>query len=216
MIAIIDYGMGNLRSVEKALTCVGGQPFITSRAQDILTAEAFILPGVGAFGEGMENIKRLGLVEPICAVVERGRPLLGICLGMQLLFGESEERGVYRGLGLLEGEVKRFPIGLKVPHIGWNELRIERQSPLLNGLANGTFVYFVHSYYVVPADASVVVAMTEYGERFVSVVARANIFGVQFHPEKSQQAGLTILHNFVSLASHLIVKGGSACSLYRP
>ncbi|MDH7487695.1 MAG: imidazole glycerol phosphate synthase subunit HisH [Anaerolineae bacterium] len=263
MIAIVDYGMGNLRSVQKAIERVGGQAAITAEAEALKAARGVILPGVGAFGDAMQNLHDRRLVEPLRRESAAGKPLLGICLGMQLLFEESEEMGHHQGLGLLPGRVVRFasstpgvtiqapagqpcpavrlagyqpnqaalgldlavqaeqaeqsPLGnevqdgppapllpcpsapLRVPHVGWNQLHIRRESPLLAGVPDGGYAYFVHSYYVLPADESIVLATTDYGLEFASVVGRGNLFAAQFHPEKSQEVGLTLLRNFVQM-----------------
>jgi glutamine amidotransferase len=201
MIAIIDYQMGNLRSVQKGFERVGHRATITSDAAVLAQAKKIVLPGVGAFGDAMSELKRRDLIGPIRQAIEAGKPFLGICLGLQLLFDVGHEGGRKEGLGVLRGEVVRFnlPHELKVPHMGWNELLIRRRPPALNGLAEGTHVYFVHSYYVAPADASVVATQTDYGGRFCSSIWRDNIFATQFHPEKSQSDGLAILKNFAEL-----------------
>ena len=206
MIAIIDYGMGNLRSVQKAFETVGHQAAVTRDPRAIADASHVVLPGVGAFADCMANLEQYGLIEPIRKTIASGTPFLGICLGLQLLFTESEEFGIHQGLGVLAGRVKKFPFGnghapqahgrLKVPHMGWNGMAIERAAPPLKGIASGEHVYFVHSYYVEPQDRSVVATMTDYGLPFVSSVWRDNIFACQFHPEKSQAAGLRIVKNF--------------------
>lgn len=200
MIAIIDYGMGNLRSVQKALEHVGAQAVVTSDLETILGASAVVLPGVGAFGDAMMNLKRLGLVQVIKEVVAQDRPTLGICLGLQLLFEESEERGQHPGLGIFPGRVVRFRVSSWVPHIGWNGIHIQRPSPLLAGIEDGAFAYFVHSYYAEPTDRELVLATTDYEVDFPSVVGRGNLFGIQFHPEKSQEVGLKILANFARMS----------------
>ena len=198
MIALIDYGIGNLRSVEKALMAVGCQVRLTSQTSEILSADRVVLPGVGAFGDGMQGLRQRGLVEAIGAVVEARKPLLGICLGMQLLFEVSYELGVHPGLGLLPGEVRRFESNdLKVPQTGWNQIRPRRESRLLNGLAPNSYAYFNHSYYCQPANPGDILASSEYGVDYASVVGRDGLYGVQFHPEKSQAVGLQILRNFV-------------------
>ena len=198
MIALIDYGIGNLRSVEKALMAVGCQVSLTSQPSEILSADKVVLPGVGAFGDGMQGLRQRGLVEAIEALVEARKPLLGICLGMQLLFEVSYEIGVHPGLGLLPGEVRRFESNdLKVPQTGWNQIRPRRESRLLNGLAPNSYAYFNHSYYCQPADPGDILASSEYGVDYASVVGRDGLYGVQFHPEKSQAVGLQILRNFV-------------------
>lgn len=201
MITIIDYGMGNLRSVQKAFERVGAQAVVINNPEALQDADALVLPGVGAFGDAMTNLHAAGLVGPILSAVGEGKPLLGICLGMQLLFEESEEMGCHQGLSLLPGRVRRFAEGLKVPHIGWNQIHIRRPCPLLTGVRDGSFAYFVHSYYADPAEEEIVVAVTDYGPGFASVVAQGRVFGIQFHPEKSQDVGLRILRNFVSLVA---------------
>ena len=198
MIAVIDYGMGNLRSVQKGLERVGARAEITSDPQHIFSSQGVVLPGVGAFSACMENLRRLGLVEPIQEIVRRKKPFLGICLGFQLLFTESEEFGPQRGLDLFPGKVAGFRLGngLKVPHMGWNRLEKKRDSPFLEGISEGDYVYFVHSYYVIPEDASLIATTTPYGSSFVSSIATDHLFACQFHPEKSQEVGLRILTNF--------------------
>lgn len=197
MIAIVDYGIGNLRSVQKALEHVGAPARLVSSPAELEGAGAVVLPGVGAFGDGMRSLQSRGFVEPLCRIVEAGVPLLGICLGMQLLFEESEEMGYHRGLGLLPGRVRRFAGDLKVPQIGWNQLSWRRPNPLQAGIPDGAYAYFVHSYYVEPANPDDILATTDYGIAYASIVGREHLFGVQFHPEKSQAVGLRILRNFV-------------------
>ena len=201
MIAIIDYGMGNLRSVQKALERVGAEALLTEDPACIAHSPAIVLPGVGAFGDAIETLRHTGLDEAIREAIEEGRPFLGICLGMQLLFEESEEMGQHKGLGVFGGRVVRFDTALKVPHIGWNQIHIRRETPLLAGIAEGSYAYFVHSYYVQPAEPEIVLATTDYGVDYASIVGRDNIFGIQFHPEKSQEVGLKILENFMRLYS---------------
>jgi len=196
MIGIIDYGMGNLASVEKAFEAVGHTAQIIRTPQAISDCDQLVLPGVGAFGSAMENLHHMDLLGSLSAAVAEGKPLLGICLGMQLLFRESEEHGLHEGLGVFDGRVRRLPAEVKVPHIGWNQVRIARESALLEGIPDSSFFYFVQSYVVDPDDEDLVAGTTDYGERFVSMVARENVFGVQFHPEKSQQVGLQMLKNF--------------------
>lgn len=198
MIAIIDYQMGNLRSVQKALERVGHPATITSDAREIARADKIILPGVGAFEDAIAELHRRDLVEPIKDAVAANKPFLGICLGLQLLFDVGYENGTHEGLGILPGEVVRFdvPAELKVPHMGWNSLNIRRRPPLLEGIAEGTHVYFVHSYYVKPRDMSVIATETDYGGPFCSMIWRGNLFATQFHPEKSQTDGLRMLRNF--------------------
>ncbi len=207
-LVIIDYGMGNLRNVQKAFERIGVAASISAHPADLEAADGLILPGVGAFGDAMDNLRTAGLIEPICRLVREGKPLLGICLGLQLLFEESEELGHYQGLGLLPGRVIRFNERLKVPHIGWNQLEIcacqndatqVAQQTLLGGIPDGSYAYFVHSYYVLPADLSCVLATTRYGVEFASVVGAGHVFGVQPHPEKSQEVGRQLLKNFANL-----------------
>ena len=198
MIAIIDYGMGNLRSVQKAFERVGYEAKVTRDAGKIASSRGVVLPGVGAFHACMENLARFGLIDPIRDIVHKQKPFLGICLGFQLLFSESEEFGLRRGLDLFPGRVVGFkPDGdLKIPHMGWNGLEKKKDSPFLEGISTGDFVYFVHSFYVVPEDPSVVATTTDYGTPFVSSMATDRLFACQFHPEKSQELGLRILANF--------------------
>jgi glutamine amidotransferase len=199
MIAIVDYGVGNLRSVQRAFEHVGAEVVVTAHRETIESASAVVLPGVGAFGKAMSNLKRAGLTDVIRQVIAQGRPFLGICLGLQLLFEESEEMGQHTGLGVFGGQVKRFEVGLKVPQIGWNRIHIQRASPLLEGVAGGSYAYFVHSYYVAPTDPEIVLATTDYEMDYASIVGQDNVFGIQFHPEKSQAVGLRILRNFTAL-----------------
>jgi len=200
-ITVIDYGIGNLRSVTKALEFLGCQVTLTSDPNEVMRANKLVLPGVGAFGAGMRNLTQLGLVDAIRDAVQRGTPLLGICLGLQLLFDESEEMGRHEGLKLVRGKVVRFPEtnNIRIPHMGWNALKIRKSEPLFKGVPDGAMVYFVHSYFPVPDDNSVIAATTEHGVEFVSAIAIDNIFGTQFHPEKSSKVGLQILRNFVAL-----------------
>ena len=200
MIAIIDYGMGNLRSVSKAFEAVGHQAVVTRDSHVIGNASHVVLPGVGAFGDCMANIERYGLEEPIRTAIQSGKPFLGICLGLQLLFTESEEFGTHKGFGIIPGRVRRFEIdpALKVPHMGWNQVAIQRACPLFEGIADGDHWYFVHSYYVEPADRQVAATLTTYGLPFVSSIWRDNVVACQFHPEKSQAVGLRLIKNFGS------------------
>jgi len=205
VIAIVDYDMGNLKSVQKAFEAVGHRAAVTRDPKAIADASHVVLPGVGAFGDCMRNLERYGLVEPVTKAIAAGKPFLGICLGFQLLFTESEEFGRHRGLGVIPGKVVRFssngsPVHLKVPHMGWNSIAIGKRPPVLEGVPDGAFMYFVHSYYVVPDDRAVACTMTDYGTPFVSSIARDNIFACQFHPEKSQQDGLRIIRNFGGLS----------------
>lgn len=198
MIAIIDYGMGNLRSVSKAFEAVGHQAVVTREARVIAGASHVVLPGVGAFGDCMANLDRYELIGPIHAAIQSGKPFLGICLGLQLLFTESEEFGTHKGLGIIPGRVKKFVLdaSLKVPHMGWNDIRIMRPAPIFAGIAPGSYCYFVHSYYVEPADSAVVATVTDYGAPFASAVWKDNVVACQFHPEKSQAVGLQVIKNF--------------------
>lgn len=195
-VAIIDYGVGNLRSVEKAFAATGCEAIVSSRESELRAAERLVLPGVGAFGACMKALKERSFDRLVCERAREGIPLLGVCVGMQLLFEESEEFGSTRGLGLLRGRVRRFGNDLVVPHVGWNRIHQKRPHALFEGIANGAFCYFVHSFYCEPADEKVVAGETEYGGRYASVVAEKNICGVQFHPEKSQEVGLRMLRNF--------------------
>jgi imidazole glycerol-phosphate synthase subunit HisH len=202
-VAIVDYGMGNLDSVARATEECGGRPVVTSSGEEIGNSPAVILPGVGAFAKGIERIRERGLDEILDAQVrQRGVPLLGLCLGMHLLATLGEEGGRTNGLGWIEGEVRRLPSGngVRVPHVGWNEVHHDGDSRLLAGIESGRDFYFVHSYHFACADASQVEATTMYGSTFASVVASDNVFGVQFHPEKSQRAGFQLLRNFIALA----------------
>lgn len=196
-LALIDYGIGNLRSVEKALVAAGAEVWVTDRVDQILSAAKVVLPGVGAFGDGMAGLEARGLLPLLHEIVRRGVPLLGICLGMQLFFECSDERGQHRGLGLLPGSVTRFPQKYKVPQTGWNQIRVERPNPLLQGLLPDSYAYFNHSYFCIPAHDEDILGSTDYGLLYASVVGRGRLYGVQFHPEKSQSVGLQILKNFV-------------------
>jgi glutamine amidotransferase len=210
MIAIIDYGMGNLRSVEKGFLKLGVQAKVTSEPATVLSADGVVLPGVGAFRDCMRELKDLKLIDAVVQAIQEKKPYLGICLGLQVLFSESEEFGTCRGLDIFRGSVVRFPGGeLKVPHMGWNELNIRRGNPLLDGVDDRSYFYFVHSFYVVPEDESLITATTDYGAAFTSMVAKDNIYAVQFHPEKSQTVGLKLLENFGKIVSGVIhTKGG--------
>ena len=201
MIAIIDYGMGNLRSVQKAFEKVGHEAIVTDDPAQVASAGKVVLPGVGAFEDAIAELLRRDLVEPVLTAIQSGKPFLGICLGLQLLFEVSHENGRHEGLGVLKGEVVRFelPPEYSVPHMGWNQLAIRRRAPVLEGIAEGTYFYFVHSYYVVPKDPGVIATETDYGEPFCSMIWRENVFATQFHPEKSQADGLRLLKNFAEL-----------------
>ena len=197
---IIDYGMGNLRSVEKAIAAVGGRPVISKDPNIIRRSERLILPGVGAFGDAMENLERSGLDQAIREAVAAGTPLLGLCLGLQLLFSESEEFGRHRGLDLIPGKVKLFRTpGLRVPHVGWNQIESARGDRLLKGIPDGSYFYFVHSYFVAPDREDDVLCRTDYGGLFCSIACRDRVWGAQFHPEKSQEAGRHLLRNYLAM-----------------
>ncbi len=198
MIAIIDYGMGNLRSVEKALEKAGAEVSVTRDSDELRRADRIVLPGVGAFGDAMDNLRKRGLIDVIREEVAAGKLFLGICLGLDLLFEESDEHGLHQGLGLLPGRVELIPTDLKIPQIGWNQVSIRKKSRLLEGIPDGSSFYFVHSYAVVPEEESDILCTTEYGCTFVSAVERGNITAFQFHPEKSSSLGLKILSNFAS------------------
>jgi glutamine amidotransferase len=198
-IVIIDYGMGNLRNVQKAFEKIGSDARLTRNKNEIGRASAIVLPGVGAFKDCVENLKKYGLVEPLLRSIEKGKPYLGICLGLQILFSESEEFGSHKGLDLIKGKVVRFVPDPehKVPHMGWNTIEKEKEGPMLQGIERGDFFYFVHSYYVIPDKTQWISSFTTYGKSFVSSIWKENLFATQFHPEKSQQKGLRILENFV-------------------
>ena len=200
-IVIVDYGMGNLRSVQKALEKVGQPALISGDPNRIADAAKVVLPGVGAFRDAIARLHEAGMVEPLVNHIRAGKPFLGICLGLQLLFSKSYEDGEHAGLGLFAGEVVRFPEvpGLKVPHMGWNQLRIRRPAPLLSEMPEESAVYFVHSYYAVPKDANIIATETDYPTPFTSMIWQDNVFATQFHPEKSQRVGLGLLHAFARL-----------------
>jgi len=208
MIAVIDYGMGNLRSVQKALEFIGAEVVVTHDADLILNADSVVLPGVGAFKDCMANLKELKLVDPIRRFIDSGKPFLGICLGLQVLFEESEEYGPVDGLGILPGKVVRFTdlgadpkkgSSLKIPHMGWNQIRVKKDLPLFAEVGDSPYFYFVHSYYVVPENSEIIATVTHYGVEFVSGIQHENIYAFQFHPEKSQTLGLSILEQFSNL-----------------
>jgi len=202
-IAIVDYGMANLRSVAKALAAAGASSRIISTPEEIDRADKLILPGVGAFKDAIATLRRTGLADAAVRHIERARPFLGICLGLQMLFDVGYEDGEHRGLGVLRGKCVRFDVdqtqGLKVPHMGWNQLIVRKPSPLVAGLPAGSCVYFVHGYHVVPEDAAVIATETDYGGNFVSSIWRDNLMATQFHPEKSQKVGMHVLENFSRL-----------------
>jgi glutamine amidotransferase len=196
MIAIVDYGMGNLRSVEKGFLKVGVNARVVSDPGAVDNAQGVVLPGVGAFRDCMKNLKGMSLIESVVRSIRKGKPYLGICLGLQVLFTESEEFGINKGFDILKGKVVRFQINLKVPHMGWNNVKIQRRPPIFDGIQDEAFFYFVHSFYVVPDDNDVIATTTDYGITFTSMVWKENIFATQFHPEKSQETGLRMLKNF--------------------
>lgn len=197
MLTIVDYGVGNLRNVYMAFRRLGVEAVVTADAATIRKARAIILPGVGAFGDAIGSIRALGLESTLVDAARGGVPFLGICVGLQLLFEVSEEMGEHRGLAILEGRVRRFAPGLPVPHMGWNQIHQAQPVPLWRGIPNQSHAYFVHSYYVDPRDPYVVAGTTDYGGDFTSAVARGNLYGIQFHPEKSQDVGRAILRNFL-------------------
>lgn len=196
MIIIIDSGIANLHSVQKGFEKAGHQAKITENPRDLDGASAIVLPGVGAFADGIHKLEQRGFVEPLRRNIEKGKPLLGICLGLHFLFSESEEFGLHKGLGIFPGRVRRFSQGQKVPHMGWNTLQFKRQPPIFEGIAEGSYFYFVHSYYVDPEDKTIIASVTDYGLPFASMVWKDNIVATQFHPEKSQALGLRVLKNF--------------------
>jgi len=197
---VVDYGAGNLRSVTKALEVVGGSPIITSDAAEVARARALVLPGVGAGNAAMRTLERLGLAEPLVRYARSGRPFFGVCLGMQLLMENSDE-GESRCLGLVRGRVKRLPSGVKIPHMGWNQVKLLREHPVFSGIPSGANFYFVHSYYAEPEETSLALATTDYGISFCSVIARGNLIATQFHPEKSGNVGLRVYENFLRFAA---------------
>ncbi|PQO34687.1 imidazole glycerol phosphate synthase subunit HisH [Bremerella cremea] len=202
MITIVDYQMGNLRSVQKAFERTGHEAHITSDPKEIAAASKVVLPGVGACGDAVDELRRRNLVSPIKDQIESGTPFLGICLGLQMLFDVSYEGGEHEGLGILPGEVVKFnlPHGYKVPHMGWNQAKFLHKPPIFTGIDEGTHFYFVHSYYVIPRDKDVVAIEADYGGPFCAAIWKNNLYATQFHPEKSQDAGLAVLKNFAELA----------------
>jgi glutamine amidotransferase len=204
MIAIIDYGMGNLRSVEKGFLKVGADAKVTNKPEDVLRADGVVLPGVGAFRDCMGELNNLNLIHAVVDTIQKGKPYLGICLGLQVLFSESDEFGTCKGLNILKGKVVRFELKekeLKIPQMGWNQLNLKNKNPLFEGIPDKSYFYFVHSYYVSPEDSSVIATTTDYGIEFTSSVWKDNIFAVQFHPEKSQTLGLQVLRNFRNIVN---------------
>jgi glutamine amidotransferase len=199
MITVVDYKLNNLRSIENTLRRLGHDVQVTSDPKVVSVADKLILPGVGAFRDAMKNLADLGLIEPFTSRVKTGVPTLGICLGMHLVFSDSEEFGLHRGLDLLPGRVRKIPEGVIVPHMGWNQLHLRAQDPLLTGIEAGSFVYFVHSYYVDPASSEITLASTDHGIEFAAIVHKDNIWATQFHPEKSQKVGERLLDNFARI-----------------
>lgn len=203
-IVIIDYGLGNLRSVSKAFESIGANVAVTNDPYKISKAKAIVLPGVGAFQRGIENLRRINILPSLVRAIKEGKPFLGICLGLQLLFTESEEHGLHRGLDIIKGKVKRFESIVKVPHMGWNTVKQLKINPakageklkIFDGIKDNSYFYFVHTYFVKPDDKSIITATTEYGKDFVSAINKDNVWGVQFHPEKSSTTGLKFLSNF--------------------
>lgn len=200
MIAILDFGLGNLKSIQNGFLYLGHKTIITQDKKMIQDSDSLILPGVGAFKDGMDRLKRFNLIPVIQEAISKKKPIMGICLGLQLLFSESEEFGMHIGLELLKGTVKSFTGSLKIPHMGWNTLHITRQIPLLDGIKDGDFFYFVHSFYAKPEEEGIVAGETEYGITFPSVIQKDNLMATQFHPEKSSKPGLRILDNFAKIA----------------
>ncbi|KUK54362.1 MAG: Imidazole glycerol phosphate synthase subunit HisH [Desulfotomaculum sp. 46_296] len=201
VIAIVDYGMGNLRSVQKGFEKAGWEAQIVSDDLSLSKSSGIVLPGVGAFARAVENLKRTGLFEAIISEISAGKPFLGICLGLQLLFEVSEEWGLTDGMGILPGRVKKLPDSIKVPHMGWNQVFFKKESPLMEGITDGSYFYFVHSFYVEAKIPDQIAGITEYGLNFASMVQRDSVFGIQFHPEKSSALGLRILKNFGRLVA---------------
>lgn len=202
MIAIVDYGMGNLRSVQKGFENAGYSARITSDREEIADARGVVLPGVGAFGDAMNNLKSLGMDQALKDFVKSGRPFLGICLGLHLMFEGGEEYGFHQGLGFLRGKIVRLPDGVKVPHMGWNQVCRVREEKILDGIPDGSYFYFVHSFYAQVEDPQVIGAVTDYGVTIPAIVSQDNMIGIQFHPEKSSSLGMKILQNFGELVRH--------------
>ncbi len=208
MIVVVDYGLGNLKSVAKALTIQGGEVKVTGNPAYLKNAKAIVLPGVGAFKRGIENLRNSGILEVLIKEIEKGKPFLGICLGLQLLFTESREHSLSKGMDIIKGKVGKFKAALKIPHMGWNQLvlkktaagiRYPEREKIFAGIPDNSYFYFVHSYYVMPEEKDVISAVTFYGEEFTSAVVKDNVIGLQFHPEKSGDLGLKILSNFLKL-----------------
>ena len=199
MITVIDYHLNNLRSIQNTLQRLGHEVCVTSNSENVRSAEKLILPGVGAFPDAMQKLSELSLTKAIIEKVSSGTPILGICLGMHLLFSESDEFGSHHGLKLIEGKVRRLPGGIHIPHMGWNQLHLKKSNPIVGEIEDGSFVYFVHSYYATPTDETAVITTTDYGIDFASTVALNNVWGTQFHPEKSQIVGEYILDRFARL-----------------
>jgi len=204
LIAVVDYGLGNLRSVSKAVEKLGVEVEVTDSPEKIEKADGIILPGVGAFHIGMQNLEKLNLLPVLHEAISKRTPFLGICLGFQILFSQSEEHGICNGMDIIKGKVKRFTHELKIPHMGWNQVKIlpktfGTKSKIFNGIPDNSYFYFVHSYYAEPEDQNVIIATTEYGHEFTSAVNKNNVWGVQFHPEKRGDIGLKVLRNFLSL-----------------
>ena len=198
-IAIIDYGVGNLRSVEKAFTSQGIDAIVTSDEQILRKADKLVLPGVGAFAACMDGLRKHNFDRLVIEATQSGKPIIGLCVGLQMMFDEGHEFGIHKGLGLLPGKVVRFPEGIHVPHIGWNQVEFKQDHPIFRGLPENPFFYFVHSYYCVPDDPTCILGETDYGQTYASICGRDNIVGVQFHPEKSQGMGLRLLKNFAAM-----------------
>jgi len=200
-IAVIDYGLGNVRSVSKALALAGGDARVSSEIKQIENADGIVLPGVGAFGKGMDNLEKAGLIPIIRSRIEAGKPFLGICLGLQMLFSVSEEHGSSHGMDIIKGEVKLFKNDLKIPHMGWNRVKFKNRQEggggIFEGISDGSYFYFVHSYYAAPEEGSLVSSTTDYGGEFTSSIVKENIWAMQFHPEKSGEDGLRIMKNFI-------------------
>lgn len=196
-VAVIDYGLGNLRSVSKAIEAIGKCAKVTNNPQDLENASALVLPGVGAFQQAMQNLSVIDIIPTLKKEIKKGKPFLGICLGLQILFTESDEHGKSDGLDIIEGKVKKFSPNVKIPHMGWNTVSQSVENKLFNGITENNYFYFVHSYFVLPEDQKCVIATTDYGQKFASAINRGNIWGVQFHPEKSHDLGLKVLENFI-------------------